>query len=195
MRSGTNFILCLLVQVLLQGCIPALGTNSTRDSSADQLSAEEFTSRINKLRQDSISRYSGNPVKIGRIHRELAHLHLSPNNPKRDLSQAASELKKYLETEKNVRARNDTENMLELLKEIGALDQKVTELQKKLHGTDAAQKFIKEKNSQIKQLSRENKALKKRQGELLADNKKLETTIEKLKFLDLNLEKKRKTFR
>lgn len=171
MKSVICYLLYLfLAATFMQGCISSSANNATSKK-------QFYTQSKNE------------------IHLDLAKLYLSPKNPGRDTIKAASELEMFLKTTPQGNKRDDAENILMILNEIHRNKTYITELQKKLEQAQPARDEIKEAHLQIEKLIRENSLLKKRQKELLADNNKLEKTIEKLKFLDLNLEKKRKDFR
>lgn len=197
MKSRTyHFSFLFLTAMVLQGCISSIAGSTISVPSTSEMAPEDFATQIKKLREERPS--LPNRFNLGIIsatHRELVRLYLSPRNPQRDTVKAASELEQYIEINPEGKNRDDAENILAILQEISEQNAKNAELQKKLGEARSTNDSARKKNSRLKKLTSENASLRKRQKELLADNKKLEMTIEKLKILDLNLEKKRKTFR
>lgn len=105
-------------------------------------------------------------ANIADVHLQLALLYSSYNNPKRDYSKALKEIKKYIALEPKRTRDFEVQNLFNMLKSIR----------------------IRRQNKLVKELTLENETLSE-------EIKQLNETIDKLKQLDVELEKKRKTFK
>ncbi|NTV14980.1 MAG: hypothetical protein HGA96_13780 [Desulfobulbaceae bacterium] len=117
--------------------------------------------------------------------RRLALLHLSPQNPARDLELAAAAQAAYLETLAPGVLRQEGEIWLDLIK---AAQEGERLLRQQAAGN-------REKEKTLAALGAEKQRLLQKITALEASNTKLKGDIEKLKFIDLSMEKKRQSFR
>lgn len=124
-----------------------------------------YVSEIERL-NDVIESGIEKEAKIIDAHLQLALLYLSYNNPKRDYSRALKEIEKYVALQPKSANDYEIQNLLNMLKNIR-------------NGR---------KNRRVAKLLSENEKLSE-------EIKQLNETIDKLKQLDVELEKKRKSFK
>ena len=159
----------LTVALLMAGCLPSLApsTNTTGD---DQLfmrmGKADFAREIEKLTAIARSSQTSKQEKA-EAHRQLAIIYLIPRNPKQDQDKAIAELGRFLEMNP------------------GGLDQ----------ASAASWATALKSAREFRELENEKRQLAKANKKLAARNTRLEEDIEKLKNLDLSLEKKRQRFR
>lgn len=154
-----KLLLAIVILSMSFGCIP---TNGKRFST---LVPEVYLGEIKRL-NDIIESGPNQKVKISDIHLQLALLHSSYKNPKRDYNQALIEMEKYIALEPKGANDYEIQNLLTLLKTIKRGRNKGRE------------------SSLVSEVE-----------ELTEDIKELNETIDKLKQLDVELEKKRKSFK
>jgi hypothetical protein len=172
----TTYAVALTVALLMAGCLPLLSSTTSRtggDQSFMQMEKSAFAGKIKKLIETTKSPQTSRQEKAA-AHRQLAIIYLIPRNPKQDQNKALKELGKFLEMSP------------------GGLDQAsaadwATAIRSAREYRDLERK--------AKKLSNENRQQAKANKKLAARNAKLEADIEKLKNLDLSLEKKRQRFR
>lgn len=117
--------------------------------------------------------------------RRLAVLHLLPNNPSRSLALAAKTQEAYLQSRPHETARQEGEIWLALILEKLDRDRLLQQNAKKNQEMAGA----------LANLDAEKQRLAQKLAAQEAINTKLKGDIEKLKFIDLSVEKKRKNFR
>ena len=161
-----KLLLAIVILSMSFGCIPSHGKRFST------LVPEVYLSEIKRL-NDIIESGPNQKVKISDVHLQLALLHLSYKNPKRDYNQALIEVEKYIVLEPKGANDYEIQNLLTLLKTIKRGRNK---------GRESS-------------LVSENKELNLKVEELTEDIRKLNETIDKLKQLDVELEKKRKSFK
>jgi hypothetical protein len=148
------------------------------------LRAVEIATEIGDL--ESISR---NPratdAEKAEALRRLALLHLAPHNPARDLALAAEAQAAYLELQPAGTARQEGEIWLALILERLGSERLLQQQSEK----------IREKDGALAGLGAEKQRLTQKIAAQETVNAKLKADIEKLKFIDLSVEKKRKSFR
>ena len=166
----------LTVALLMAGCLPPLSpsTDTTGNGQAFmQMEKADFAREIEKLTRITRSPQTSKQEKAA-AHRQLAIIYLIPRNPGHDQNKAVDQLGKFLEMSP------------------GGLDQAsaaswATALKSAREYQDLERK--------AKKLGNKNRQLTKANKKLTSRNAKLEEDIEKLKNLDLSLEKKRQRFR
>ena len=161
-----KLLLTLIMLSMAFGCIPSHGKRFST------LMPEVYLSEIKRL-NDIIESGPNKKVKVSDIHLQLALLHSSYKNPKRDYNRALIEIEKYVALEPKGDNDYEIQNLLTLLKTIKRGRNKGRE----------------------SNLVSENKELNLKVEELTEEIKELNETIDKLKQLDVELEKKRKSFK
>ena len=161
-----KLLLALFMLSLSLGCMHSQGKRFA------SLAQESYVLRINRL-NDLLEGGLKDKTKISDVHLQLALLHSSYKNPKRDYGRSLVELEKYVALVPTSVNDYEIQNLLAMLKEV-------------VKG--------KNKGRESKLLS-ENEKLNQKIDELGEDIKNLNETIEKLKQLDVELEKKRKSFK
>lgn len=149
-----------------------------------ELPAEAIPGEISRLGRISQNSSAG-PAEKAESLRRLALLHLSPQNPARDLELAAAAQAAYVETLSPGLLRQEGEIWLALINTAREDEQ--------LQRRQAAN--IHEKDKALAALGAEKQRLLQKITGLEASNTKLKGDIEKLKFIDLSMEKKRQVFR
>jgi len=117
--------------------------------------------------------------------RHLAMLYLTPANPARSLTLAADAQTAYLQLLPAAKARQEGEIWLALI--LDALNSEQLRQQQS--------EKIREKDWRLTELNGEKQRLSQTLAALEAGNAKLRADIEKLKLIDISVEKKRKSFR
>ena len=166
----------LTAALLMAGCLPPISspTKTTgNDQAFLQMGKADFTREIRKLTGITGSPQTSKQEKA-EAHRQLAIIYLIPRNPKQDQNKAVNELGRFLEMSP------------------GGLDQ--ASAASWATALKSAREY-RELERKAKNLSGENRQLATANKKLAAYNAKLEEDIEKLKNLDLSLEKKRQRFR
>ena len=161
--------LILASSLFLSGCLPLAklqGSQSTASHSFSQMKKGDFLAEIKK-QNGIISSKQASIKEKAEAHRQLAIIYLVPGNPKRSEKKAVDELGKYLEMTP------------------GGLDK--TEAASWATAIGSAKEYS-ELERKVKKLAAENRQLREQ-------NTRLEDNIEKLKNLDLSLEKKKKNLR
>ena len=154
-----KLLVALVIISMSFGCMPSHGKRFST------LVPEVYLSEIKRL-NDIIESGSKKGVKIADVHLQLALLHSSYKNPKRDYNRALEEIEKYVALESNGANDYEIQNLLTLLKTIKRGRNKGRE-----------------------------SSLASEVEELTEEIKDLNETIDKLKQLDVELEKKRKSFK
>jgi PBP1b-binding outer membrane lipoprotein LpoB len=170
----------LITALLIAGCLPPLssstsktGTSETGNQTFLRMEKADFTRAIEKLTEITRSPQTSKQEKA-EAHRQLAIIYLIPRNPKQDPNKATNELGKFLEMSPDGLDQASAASWATAIK--------------------SAREY-REMERKAKKLSGENRQLTKANKKLAARNAKLEEDIEKLKNLDLSLEKKRQLFR
>jgi hypothetical protein len=167
--TRTTYALILVIALITSGCLPpTLSKNNRADSDQIfmQMKKADFAREIKKHTAITKSRQASTKEKA-EAHRQLAIIYLIPRNPKRSEKKALNELGKYLEMTP------------------GGLDR----------ATAASWATAIRSSRDYRELERKIKKLDSENRQLATHNAKLEENIEKLKNLDLSLEKKKKSFR
>ena len=165
----TTYALILIATLMISGCLPLNFslTNRTGDGQAFlQMEKADFAREIKKHTATTKSKQATIQEKA-EAHRLLAIIYLIPRNPKQSEKKALNELGKYLEMTP------------------GGLDRT----------TAASWATAIRSTRNFRELERKVRKLGGENRQLTAHNAKLEEDIEKLKNLDLSLEKKKKSFR
>jgi hypothetical protein len=171
--KNTTYAVVLITSLLMAGCLPTISNTTGNDQALMRMEKADFAREIKKLTEITRSPQTSKQEKAA-AHRQLAIIYLIPRNPKQDQNKALKELGKFLEMSP------------------GSLDQAsaadwATAIRSAREYRDLERK--------AKKLSNENRQQAKANKKLAARNAKLEEDIEKLKNLDLSLEKKRQRFR
>ena len=161
-----RLLLVLIILSISFGCIPSHGKRFST------LMPEVYDSEIKRL-NDIIESGPNQKVKVSDVHLQLALLHSSYKNPQRDYDRALIEIEKYVALEPKGASDYEIQNLLTLLKTI---------------------KRGRNKGRESSLIS-ENKELNLKVEEMTEEIKELNETIDKLKQLDVELEKKRKSFK
>lgn len=161
-----KLLLALIILSMSFGCISSHGKRFST------LIPEVYLSEIKRL-NDIVESGPNQKVKVSDVHLQLALLHSSYKNPKRDYNMALIEIEQYVALEPKGANDYEIQNLLTLLKTIKRGRNKGRE----------------------SNLESENKELTLKVDELNEDIENLNETIDKLKQLDVELEKKRKSFK
>jgi len=155
--------------------------NGIETIALDRLKPADLPEEIERLEKATSS--SDTPVleNVENQHR-LALLYLLPANPNRDLNKGARALKNYVEQLPEGMAKLENGLWLQLLQDQILLDKKFNELEE-TSGRNTTS------------LEREKQQLTQRIQDLTNSNAKLKQDMEKLKMIDLSVEKKRKSYR
>ena len=191
--TGRALVYLLLPLFLLStsGCLPLFTQTDSSPSSTkirkrdglalDQLKPEDFQEEIKRLEKAYDSGGLSAPEKAENQHR-LALLYLMPANPHRDLRKGAAALQNYLQQLPEGLAKTEGNLWLQLLRDKITLEKGYRELRERSDSETAA-------------LEKEKQHLSLRLKDLADDNAKLKQDLEKLKMIDLSVEKKRKSYR
>ncbi|MBU1686972.1 MAG: hypothetical protein KJ589_06440 [Proteobacteria bacterium] len=189
----------LILATIGPGCLPKqMGSKESHQSFAPHsLAAEDYDQAVNQLLAE-------NPPdgKNAEVHRRLSLLYSSALNPRQDYQKAATELELFRELTPEGPARFESEVWRGVVKDVLGTREKLLEVQQgldrerlELQQTNKKnQREIDRLHQQSKELSGEITQLKATITELETERSKLTETINQLKYLDLNLEKKRKSF-
>jgi hypothetical protein len=172
----TTHAVVLITALLIAGCLPPLSSLTSRTSNDQaflQMEKADFAREIGKLTGITRSPQTSKQEKA-EAHRQLAIIYLIPRNPKQDPNKAINELGKFLEMSPGGLNQASAASWATAIKSA----REYRELERK-----------------AKELSNKNRQLVKANKKLATHNAKLEDDIEKLKNLDLSLEKKRQLFR
>ena len=150
----------------------SFGCMSSHGKRFSTIVPEVYLSEI-KLLNDIIESGSKQGINIADIHLQLALLHSSYKNPRRDYNRALIEIEKYVAMEPKGADDYEIQNLLTLLKTI-----------KKGRSRGRESRLVSE-----------NEELNLKVDKLTGEIKELNETIDKLKQLDVELEKKRKSFK
>lgn len=148
------------------------------------LRAEEIPGEITKLAWTSRNPEATEAERAEALRR-LALLHLVPKNPARSQALAAEAQADYLTMQPPEPARQEGEIWLNLINEGLAREQLLHQQSQK----------IREKEGALAELGEGKQRLTQKLAALEKVNAKLKEDIEKLKFIDLSVEKKRKNLR
>lgn len=148
------------------------------------LRPEEITGEISKLSL-AVRNPGATGAERAEALRRMALLHLAPNNPSPSLALAAAAQADYLKLQPAETARQEGEIWLALIHE---------QLDRELLLQQRSEK-IREKEGVLAELGQEKQRLAQKIAAMEGVNAKLKEDIEKLKFIDLALEKKRKNLR
>lgn len=184
MKSMRFSHIIILAAVFLSGCLPSTAPQKPTGAMAyfapQELKPSDFAKEIGKLvvitQDQKIS-----TMEKAEAHRQLSILHLSPRNPDNNFQSAIDELGKFLELTPNQLDQSAAASWAIALKS-GAEYREMKEQHQKL-------------KNKIDKLEGKNYRLSKEKKALNTANAELKKTIEKLKNLDLSLEKKRRNFR
>lgn len=184
MKILKNGLALLLLTIFLTGCLPPAVSTKTTGENGDfdpqRIKSTDFATETRKL-----TLITRNPAtdaaRRAEAHRRLAILFLIPRNPARDLARGLEELGHYLEAAPEKMDRPAAAGWATAIK----FWTEQEELEKKISALKKAVADLDEKN---RQLAREKE-------DLGSTNAELKKIIEKLKNLDLSLEKKRRDFR
>lgn len=176
-------LVCCLALLLVSGCMPSLFQSAQSHSPSQQekkgyialnkLKPKDYQKAIVDLERE-IRQGISSPQALAEAHRRLALLYLLPNNPMRNEKKAAKALRSYVKMSPEGTERLENSLWLQLLEEKLALGERK---RKELTACDA-----------------EKQRLAEQAEDLSAKNTKLNEDIEKLKLIDLSVEKKRKSF-
>ena len=167
--TETTYALILITAMITSGCLPPSLSNTSRTGDGQsfmQMEKADFAREIKKHTAITKSKQASIQEKA-EAHRQLAIIYLIPRNPKQSEKKALNELGKYLEMTPE------------------GLDR----------ATAASWATAIRSSRDFRELERKVKKIGSKNRKLAAHNAKLEENIEKLKNLDLSLEKKKKSFR
>lgn len=177
------YFACCLTLLLGNGCMPSPFQSAQSHSPSQQekkgyialnkLKPEDYPKAIADLERE-ISQGISSPQALAEANRRLALLYLLPKNPLRNENKAAKALRSYVKMLPEGTERLENSLWLQLLEEKLALGER--------------------KRKELSSFEAEKKRLAKQVEDLSAQNTKLNEDIEKLKLIDLSVEKKRKSF-
>jgi hypothetical protein len=181
LRSAT---LALLLLTATAGCPGQPSTPYPVLPRAEYLALERidpaaFPAEI--ARVERIVSAATDPREKAAAQHRLALLHLAPANPQRDLDQGAVALRIYVDQMAAGEARNENRLWLQILGERILLEKNAEGREGKNNRAAAHKLEVQELTRQIQDLA--------------AANAKLQADIEKLKMIDLSVEKKRQSSR
>ena len=168
-----TYAIAITTALLTMGCLPAFSPSTNNDQTFRQMKKNDFAIEIKKLTKIVKSPQVSDQEKA-EAHRRLAIIYLIPRNPQQDQKKALNELGKFLEMAPGELNQTSAASWATAIKSAGE---------------------YKELERKAKKLGSENRKLTEANRNLAASNARLEADIEKLKNLDLSLEKKRKSFR
>lgn len=194
-----RILIIMIFPFFLAGC-KAIFLKSSYGNYYSRLAPERYDEEIDRLTkmtdEDSPS------------FRPIAYLHLSLlyssyKNPERDYSKALEEMERYVLLDTFGSDRYEVQNILELLREINSTESGIEE---DLEGIELSNEELRDKNAElvlkntklVNFLKGQKKEALEKEGtieELNVTINDLNETIDKLKNLDMELEKKRKSFR
>jgi hypothetical protein len=184
MNTLRFFCTVLLSAIFLTGCLsPTLPQKPITDVvyfTPQGLKSADFAQEIAKLlviTQDPET----SAMEKAEAHRRLAILYLVPGNPDGDFRRAVDELGKFLESAPEKLDRPAAACWATALKS----GEEFQDMKKQSQNL----------KTKVVRLDVNNRQLSKEKTDLKAANSELKQTIEKLKKLDLSLEKKRRDFR
>ncbi len=152
--------------------------------SPGSLRDEELSAEIANLELTSRDPQASNAEKAEALRR-LALLYLAPHNPARNLTLAAEAQAAYLKLQPPEAARQEGEIWLALVLDSLRVERLLQQQSEK----------IQERDRVLAELGGEKQRLAQKIAAQETVNAKLKADIEKLKFIDLSVEKKRKSFR
>lgn len=176
MQTLKKFQIVLLLAMFITGCIPASlpqKTSPTNYFAPQNIKSADFAKEISALSKTSTDQRTSTAERA-EAHRRLAILYLIPRNPANNFQTATKELGKYLEMAPDnfdFSAAANWATALKSGKEYQDLKIKAAALNKKVHLQSNEKRVLVNSNAELRQ------------------------TIEKLKQLDLSLEKKRRNLR
>lgn len=204
-RRGRSIIAFLLMMVAVPGCQhrgpaavaprdsapleqagqePAVAAQEESAFAPGSLRVEELSAKIAGLELTSRNPRASDAEKAEALRR-LALLHLAPHNPARSLILAAEAQAAYLKLRPVEAARQEGEIWLALILD-RLRDERLLQQQSEK---------IQERDRALAELGGEKQRLAQKIAAQEVVNAKLKADIEKLKFIDLSVEKKRKSFR
>lgn len=163
---------------------PAVATQEESAFNPGSLRVEEISARIAGLKLISRNPQASDAEKAEAL-RCLALLHLAPHNPARNLMLAAEAQAAYIKLRPGESVRQEGEIWLALILD-RLRDERLLQQQSEK---------IQERERVLAELGGEKQRLAQKIAAQETVNAKLKADIEKLKFIDLSVEKKRKSFR
>ncbi len=178
----TILLTLLSVGILAFGCTQKLKIIKKPDF-ADALRVENIESeicRLEKVIEDETDSYAKSKVLF-----HLALLYSHHKNPTPDYERALKKLEEYASINP---AEANTDKVLYLRSLLHWIEKNKIAYEKLKHGK------VRLQTRRIKTLERENEDLRNKNKTLLRENQGMKEVIEKLKYLDIRLEKKRQKF-
>lgn len=163
---------------------PAVAIQEESAFTPGSLRVEELAAEISSLELTSRNPRASDAEKAEALRR-LALLHLAPHNPARNLTLAAEAQAAYLKLQPPEAARQEGEIWLALVLDSLRVERLLQQQSEKIQERDRA----------LAELGGEKQRLAQKIAAQETVNAKLKADIEKLKFIDLSVEKKRKSFR
>lgn len=187
------FLLSALCPLALPACLAPQPVKHTYPRQSHHIQAAEYSQEIENL-QKELARTKDKKL-LADLHLKLARYYLSYNNPRHDYHKALMHYESFADLDKKRASQQEIQNWLAVLRRQRELSARIERGED--HGTEFAEKDeeIGRLNKEIKQLHTTLAAAREENNKITADNRELKTTIEKLKFLDLTLEEKRKNYR
>ena len=174
----------LFLAIFLTGCLGPTLPRKPKPAEVyftpQENQSSDFATEIEKLIGISADTKASN-IEKAEAHRRLAILYLNPKNPARDFRRAVDELGKFLELAPERLDAPTAASWATALKsgeELQAMQEEILNLKK-----------------QMARLNRNNRQLAKDKKDLKTANTEFAEIIEKLKQLDLSMEKKRRDLR
>ncbi|MBU0484409.1 MAG: hypothetical protein KKB30_07845 [Proteobacteria bacterium] len=165
---------------LLGGCLPASFNAGNKAGLHTQ--PADYTNQTTELL--ATIKNEPNPATEAKTRLQLAGIYLSHNNPDKDYQKALKQLELFTLLDQDTGKSFEIQNWLAVLKEVN-----------KEPVTEPLKKKINNLSDSLKRTEKISKEREQQNQKLAAENAELKVTIEKLKYLDLNLEKKRKNYR
>ena len=166
---------------------------------------------ITITRWDTIAKEDTDIAKRATAHLWLALLYSHYKNLNPDYLMALNELEIYVNLDKERGNADEIQNLLALLRSLKALEEENKRLkseqehfpQEKLDSEKNHEKLKSEREhvpqenqeklkNELERVSKENQELKTKIEQLIKENQEMKKTVEELKYLDINIEEKRK---
>jgi len=179
-----KFCTSALLFLFLSSCLPLQLNQKTAPSNPYAAGTGNFAAETAALNKKAAA-IDASKAEKAEAHYRLAILQLNPRNPDLSYRKAEAALQKYRELTPADKLLPEATFWLAALQKLKELEEHQADLKKK----------ISELRKQSDGLIKERTNLDKNYRDLEEVNGKLKKDIEKLKYLDLSLEKKRKSFR
>jgi hypothetical protein len=151
---------------------------------------EDFLQEINRL--EKLAEEQKDPSELGKLHLRLARLYLNHKNPNVDYRKALYELETCLSLLSDQAANDELKNWIFALREM----ERIETANKQLRGQiETLAKNQADDQEALWQEKKKNVEIQEGFGKLRDRNANLQDMIERLKKLDLEMERKRKSIK